>query len=339
MSYKKIFSDNLPHIDYFIHQNNAYFKEGKNFIKIDEFLNRKILFTREKPFIIESIIDNILCIRDKFSLSYFELNSETLFKTIPLNFQNSIQIKYQENNFVVLRNQVNENDWKIFCIDNFGETIWYQNDSTPFFAYGSQNKHLIYLFLEVKKIVMTSIANDSFIWQLSFSDLLQDETASVNSSVIEINSKLYFVLLGSESGGLFCLDVNSGKVLMHYPRVSRFLVKDENYIYSSKYENVLCKINPVNDEVVEWDVNQLVQDNGFESIHDHRCTAQNGLVYFTQTLGDDKAKFGILDTNKKELVYKYEFEPKNGGIGSIQVTDYRIYISTQDNTLHIFEKE
>lgn len=204
----------------------------------------------------------------------------------------------------------------------------------------------IYLVIDDTKFL--SLDNDNLavfnydneiIWQLSFSELLQDETSSLNSEVLEINNKLYFVALGSESGGLFCLDVNSGKVLMHYPRVSRFLVKDENYIYSSKYENILCKINPITYEMEEWDVNQLIKDNGFENIHDHRCTADKGLVYFTQTLGDNKAKFGILDTNKKELIYKYEFEPKNGGIGSIQVSNDRIFISTQDNTLHIFETD
>ncbi|PAM94915.1 hypothetical protein B4N84_10750 [Flavobacterium sp. IR1] len=339
MGYKKIFSDKIPHIDYYINQNNVYFKEGDSVIKIDEFLKRKIFFTKENSFVIENIIENKLCIRDKISLSYIELNSEVLFKTIPLHFQSSIQIKYLDNGFIVLRNLIKENDWEIFCIDNFGEIIWNHKDGRPFFSHGYQNKYLIYLFVEEKKIEMKSITDDSFIWQLSFSELIQDKTATLNSEVIEINSKLYLIVLGSDSGGLFCVDVNSGKVLMHYPRVSRFLVKDENYIYSSKYENILCKINPITNEMEEWDVNELVKDNGFENIHDHRCTADNGLVYFTQTLGDNKAKFGILDTNKKELVYKYDFEPKNGGIGSIEVNNDRIYISTQDNTLHIFEKD
>ncbi|PAM94917.1 hypothetical protein B4N84_10760 [Flavobacterium sp. IR1] len=192
---------------------------------------------------------------------------------------------------------------------------------------------------EEKCISNISLKDGKTIWQLSFSKILDDEKASSDSDILEVNNKLYFIALGTNSGGLFCVDINSGKVLMHYPGVSRFLVKDENYIYSSKYENILCKINPVTNEMEEWDVNELVKDNGFENIHDHRCTAYNGLVYFTQTLGDNKAKFGILDTNKKELVYKYDFEPKNGGIGSIQVNNNRIFIHTQDKTLHIFEKD
>ena len=60
---------------------------------------------------------------------------------------------------------------------------------------------------------------------------------------------------------------------------------------------------------------------------------------FTQTLGDDKAKLGVLDWGKKELIYKHDFDPKNGAIGSIQVSETRMFVHTQDNILHIFEKE
>ncbi len=137
---------------------------------------------------------------------------------------------------------------------------------------------------------------------------------------------------------MFCLDVNSGIVEYFFENYSYEIFQNEKHIYTSKYENILCRINPKNFEVEQWDVNDLVKKNGFDNIHDHRSVVKNDLFYFTQTLGDTKAKFGVLDFENKELIYKHEFEPKNGGISNIQVSEDRIFIHTQDNTLHIFEK-
>ena len=339
MSCIKIFSDKINHVDFFVNQNNVFFKEGNSIIKIDESLNRIIFFTKDNPFIIESITDEVICIRDKVSLSYVELSSGQLSKIVPLHFQNAIQVKYQDENFIVLRNQVDENDWRIFCIDTLGEVVWDAKDEGLFFCKGNEKRNLVCLFLEAKEIVMKQINNGSLVWEINVNKLLNSEPVYLNTELIDANSKLYFIANGVDLGGLFCLDINSGNILREYPKVSSFLVKDENFIYSSLYENIVCKINPITDEIEKWEVNDLIKENGFDNLHDNRCKAHKGLVYFTQTLGDNKSKLGVLDTNKKELVYKYEFEAKNGGIGNIQVSESRIFITTQDNTLHIFKND
>lgn len=322
--------------------------EIDNCIEYKTFKDVAFIIDTEKKFWINGveINDGYFSISGNFgdSIVLFEENK---FETFVYDYKGKLKRKI-ENYALVMKHKFSNGNY--LAVTNDGESItWNLYDLEHFKIiqqYGVLGFNGVYLVIDErsfisknkKKISLFNFENE-IIWELFFSELLQDETATLNSEVIKINNKLYFVALGAESGGLFCLDVNSGKVLIHYPSVSRFLVKDENYIYSSKYENILCKINPITNEIEEWDANQLVNDNGFENIHDHRCTADNGLVYFTQTLGDNKAKFGILDTNKKELVYKYDFEPKNRGIGSIQVSNDRIYISTQDNTLHIFEKD
>lgn len=334
MSYIKIYSDKT-NVDYFIYENNVFFKEENCVIRLDENLNRKVFFTKDIPFVIVGIIDKELCIRDKSFLSYFGLESEIQSKVITLNFLNSIQIKYQKNNFVVLRNQINEVDWEIFCINNFGNIVWKKNDSRPFFAKGDFNHSAIFSFIEDKAISVIDIEDGLIKWEVSFSELIESEKATLRSEILEKFGKLFFVV----SGTLFCIDVSSGHILHRFEGIGRPIFQDQDYIYSTKYENILCRINPENFEVEEWDVNNLIKKNGFDNIHDHRCAAKNGLFYFTQTLGDNKAKFGVIDFDKKELLYKYEFEPKNGGISSIQVSEERVFIHTQDNTLHIFEKE
>lgn len=337
MNYTKIFSDKT-NVDYFIYENNVFFKEENCIIRLDENLNRKVFFTKDIPFVIVGIIDKELCIRDKSSLSYIELESEIQSKVIPLNFQNSIQIKYQKNNFVVLRNQINEVEWEIFCINNYGSIVWKKNDSKPFFAQGDLNNSVMFSFIEDKKISVIDINDGLTKWKVSFAELIQSEDAFLYDKVINIEDKIFFNVAGSSNGGLFCVDLQNGVIIKKYSGFSRPIFQDEDCLFTTDYENILCKIDSNTLEMKKWNADELVKKNGFDNIHDHRCAAKNGLFYFTQTLGDNKAKFGVLDFNNKQLIYKYEFETKNGGISSIEVSEDRIFIHTQDNTLHIFEK-
>ncbi|NLD48818.1 MAG: hypothetical protein GX660_16770 [Clostridiaceae bacterium] len=195
-------------------------------------------------------------------------------------------------------------------------------------------------FVSINKqnIALFNLEND-LKWQHSFSELIQSENAFLHSRILSSNDKLFFVIDGGENRGLFCIDSNTGKALHKYDKLWYELFQDQNLIYTTMFENTLCKINTESFEVEEWNVNDLIKENGFESMHDHRCVAHDNMFYFTQSLGDNKAKLGVLDWEKKELVYKHDFEPKNGAIGSIQVSKMRMFVHTQDNTLHIFEKE
>ena len=176
------------------------------------------------------------------------------------------------------------------------------------------------------------------IWRHAYSELTESDSTNLYSQILCIYDKLFFVLAGDDGGGLFCLDVKSGNIIKKFP-LSRPIFLDNDMLYTSQYENVLCRVNTKTLELEEWNCNDLIKENGFLSIHDHRCDVVNGEFCFTQTLGDDKAKLGVLDWDKKELIYKHNFEPQNGAIGSIHVSETRMFVHTQDNTLHIFEKE
>ena len=189
-------------------------------------------------------------------------------------------------------------------------------------------------------IVYNSLSNNGDeIWRHSYSDLTNAKKANLHSKVLSSDDKVFFVVTGNERKGLFVLDVETGEVIKKFEGLCYEIFKDGDYIYTTQFENILCRVNTKTLELEEWDCNALITENGFHSIHDHRCDVVNDRFCFTQTLGDDKAKLGVLDWKKKKLVYKHEFEPKNGAIGSIQVNEMRMFIHTQDNVLHIFEKE
>lgn len=207
---------------------------------------------------------------------------------------------------------------------------------------GSQPRILIKhrnLISTTDSTVKSFILNNRNTWQKTYSELTNSNKANLHSRILSSNNKLFFVVTGNDNKGLFVLDIETGEVLKKFDGLCYEIFEDGEYIYTTQFENVLCRINTKTIELEGWDVNDIIKANGFENIHDHRCEVNDNKFCFTQSLGDNKAKLGVLDWNKKELVYKYEFKPENGAIGSIHVIATRMFVSTQDNTLHIFEKE
>ena len=189
-----------------------------------------------------------------------------------------------------------------------------------------------------KAIKSYSIIESNF-WQQSFTDITDTEKAILHSQILHGHDKLFFVLTGFEDKGLYVLDVATGKLLKHFKGLAYELFQEGNYIYTTRFQNILCRVNAQTLEVEEWNCHELLAKHEIRSIHDHRCAAKEGKFYFTQSIGDTKAKMGILDWESKELIYQHDFEPKNGAIGSIQVGVGRFFVHTQDNTLHIFVEE
>ncbi len=178
------------------------------------------------------------------------------------------------------------------------------------------------------------------IWQTHFKNLCGVDTVYPQNEVLESNEKLYIVI-SSQGGrkGLFVIDLKTGKEIGFYKDLVFRPFKDNDSIYISTYQNKFCRIDSKTDKIVEYELNEIVKKNGFESLHDHRFCVSNNILYFTQTLGSKVAKLGVIDLNNQTMVYKYDFPKESGAIGSIQVSNERIYVHTQDNTLHIFQKE
>lgn len=247
--------------------------------------------------------------------------------------------KNEENNYLVSINDGKTRYDAIFSLDTFSVIKAYSG------KLGLAGKKIVlseeaFVTFDREKVALFNIHNES-IWQHKFSDLIHSEDAYLNSEVIETGGKLYFVL-NSQQGvnpGIICLDAQNGKIIKYFEGTFFGIFKDGDSLFSTKYENIVCKINVSTNEVETWDVNQLLKENDFKSVNDHRCAAQDGKFYFTQTFGDHKARLGILDFEEKTLDYKYDFEPTNGAIGSIKLAKNRIFVHTQDKTLHIFEDQ
>jgi outer membrane protein assembly factor BamB len=309
---------------YHIQNNNLFYLNTTN----ELVFNNKKLNTDVISF---RIFNNKLFCQKKDEIEILDFQGNCISK-----FQGIFSLfdSYITNNFFYILKEEVENDYYYYYFDKdliLKKVKWVNRFVSIIF-------NNIVLSVKQKDLYCNDSIKGDGIWQTSFKDLAQCETVYTYSELLESNQKIYFQLQSENRKGIFCIDIHTGKEIALYSEGYGFLVQDEHYVYTSKYENILCKINPKTNECEEWDVDKLIKSNGFDSISDHRCVAQDGKLYFTQTLGDTKAKLGVLNTLNKTLIFKHEFEPKNGGISSIQVSEDRIFIHTQDNTLHIFDK-
>jgi hypothetical protein len=203
------------------------------------------------------------------------------------------------------------------------------------------------IFLEEKFIHVTDRRNSEITcnnlqlngevsWKIDLKEITDSHKAFIHSKIIVYGSSLYVVCDGQENRSLFEFDIETGDLKNSLDKFYE-IYQEEHFIYTSKFPNILCRIDCRNNSIEEWNTDDLLKENNFDSIHDHRCDVRNEKYYFTQSLGDNKAKFGILDFQNKKLTYKHDFVPENGAIGSIRTSDLRTFIHTQDGQLHIFE--
>ena len=178
--------------------------------------------------------------------------------------------------------------------------------------------------------------NGEVLWKIDLKEITDSDKAFIHSKIIVYGNSLYTVCDGQENRGLFQFDLETGEIKNKLDKFYE-IYQERDFIYTSKFPNVLCRIDCKNNSIEEWNVDDLLKENNFDSIHDHRCDVRNEKYYFTQSLGDNKAKFGVLDFQNKKLIYKHDFVPENGAIGSIRTSDLRTFIHTQDGQLHIFE--
>lgn len=179
--------------------------------------------------------------------------------------------------------------------------------------------------------------NGDILWEIDLKKISKSQKAIIHSNLIVFKDSLFLVCDGFENRGLFQFDIETAELKSNLGQFYE-IFKEDNYIYTTKFPNILCRIDCRDSTITEWDVDGLIKVNNLENIHDHRCAIKNGKFFVTQSLGDNKAKFTVLDFDTRELIYKHDFQPENGAIGSILATEFRVFVHTQDGLLHIFEK-
>jgi len=237
-----------------------------------------------------------------------------------------------------------ENNLKVYIDIHEEHKLYIENSDQKYwidFFVGKKiflEKILIQEVANKNLMIATSLLDGYELWRLDYNKIIDAENV-YGGAFVNFGNKIYLILSSSVKRGLFCIDAKTGEVIDFFPDILSFAINDANNIYANKFRGIICKINAITHEIHEWDVHKLITDSGFYTIGDSHCTVADGILYFTQNMGAKNAKLGILDTNSQQLLCKYDFPPECGTISSIQVSKERLFVHTQDKTLHIFEKE
>lgn len=327
--------------DLFQFGNAIIFEKNQEIFRLVGNLAEKI-YSSSENFVVEDFKYNKIFLRNKKELLFLNTTNLDDFSTLPLNFSNSIQIKNIELDFIILRNNYINTNWKINKIDLGGKILWEKHYDQPF------NSHVVKSNLIINKIEDLNIEavklNDGTeLWQQNFSSLLGENKASISNNILEVGGLMYFILYGGGKRTCFGLDSTTGEVLVTIPDVNGDLMMENEFIYFLHSETIKI-FNTKNNQIITWNIEKLMIENGIDRLLFPRWVVNNGLIYFSQSKDSDihsgniGAKFGILDTIKKELIWQEQLPIENGTIGEIKVYKDNIYLHTQDKSLFIFEK-
>ena len=173
------------------------------------------------------------------------------------------------------------------------------------------------------------------VWECNYKDLFSayEPIGAGTTNIIKVNNKLYV-----ELDKTYCLDIETGKKEQVYDY--KFTTSENEFLYGLQFlsmtEFQLAILDTKSNTVKIIDVSD--EFNQLNVYPDNRIIVKDGLVYFSQNMGDIIAKIGVLNPETGKILWKYDFDKKNGMLSTIKVNGNRIYAHTQDKTLHIFEK-
>lgn len=287
---------------------------------------------------------------DNLSGDYLKISFERFIyfdngKSIFANLKDGIVVKSEAKYYYVYR-EIN----KVFIDLSNSEKIQIKNNSENYFVnnYNGFKLFIKQLFLvnvnSKQKLIAFSLLNGKELWQRAYTDLFNEEDTTISNEIVEVSGVIYFLLHGGGKNECFGLDANTGEVVKRIPNILGDIIVENEFIYFLHAENITI-YNTQKDEIITWEIENLMIEKGIERLWFPRWAIDNGLIYFSQSKGADRnsdsvgARFGVLDPTKKELLWHDKLPLENGIIGSIKVNQNRIYLHTQDQTLFIYEKE
>jgi outer membrane protein assembly factor BamB len=178
--------------------------------------------------------------------------------------------------------------------------------------------------------------DNTCVWEIFYTDLFKEyeSIGAGTTNILKVESHLYI-----ELDKTYCVDLNTGNLKYTYDQ--KFTNSENEFLYGLQFLSMekfqLAILNTKTNDVEIIDISDEFNKNNIYP--DNRIVVSEKLIYFSQNMGDTIAKIGVLNPESGKILWKYNFENKNGMIGTLEVNGNRIYALTQDKTLHIFEKD
>lgn len=178
--------------------------------------------------------------------------------------------------------------------------------------------------------------DNTCVWEICYKDLFKEyeSIGAGTTNILKVENHLYVQL-----DKTYCIDLNTGGLKYTYDQ--KFTNSEDEFLYGLQFLSMekfqLAILNTKINEVKIIDVSDEFNKNNIYP--DNRIVISEKLIYFSQNMGDSIAKIGVFNPAFGKILWKYDFEKKNGMIGKLEINGDKIYAHTQDKTLHIFEKE
>jgi hypothetical protein len=165
--------------------------------------------------------------------------------------------------------------------------------------------------------------------------------AKVGSNPIIIDHRLFFYVYDpkkKDQKSTICIDYKSKTVDRILFNFTGSIKESDGLLYNS-HEKSLQILDPETFKVEEIDLLPELTKHGFKRIDYEKWFVEDRHLYFAQNIGDNIAKVGIYDLESKTIIDKLDLAKENGTVGTLKKNGNRLYIHTQDRTLHIYELE
>lgn len=185
-------------------------------------------------------------------------------------------------------------------------------------------------------IKCNNVCDENQNWEVRYSEIFMSDSYCSYINVINYDDKIFFYLEGQNEVAKTCaLDMKTGEILYSSGDMKGFLTLDNEKIYSISHYHVNI-INPNNFDLQQIDLEDLLRKEDLYLSWD-RYKIRDGYLYFTDTY---KPVFGIIDLEKKELLWKESIEIENENlkvIMGIRLNKNNIIIDSSDGSLYIYE--
>lgn len=174
------------------------------------------------------------------------------------------------------------------------------------------------------------------VWEIYVKDLVIPKSGlgPGTPTIMKVDGKLFV-----EYGKSFRINPANGNIDETYDAILK--TSENEFLYGFQFQDIevtqLVILNTKTNELKYFDIYQEFKKH--DILPSWRITVKNNLIYFNQNMGSHQAKIGVFDVKKEKIIWKHIFEKENGMIGTIKISNDQIFALTQDQTLHIFERE
>lgn len=206
-----------------------------------------------------------------------------------------------------------------------------------------RNMYMLEKLYDNNRLICSNTQSGKELWQLDLNSFAHSSKVTLQSEVSFYKNYIYFFVTGSEPDRTLSVDMNTGKIYKEYPEIKGYHKIENDKLYNLFFDR-LTVLNMSTSAFREFDLKSTFANAGIVRADYYKWTINNGLLYFAQTVGADKqsgkqgSKVAIMDLGTQQILWQYTLPAAHGSIGGIYVGGDRLYISSQDSTLHVFDK-